>query len=266
MELNERDITRAIVKEATEEFLNNLEVDVAIAGGGPAGLTAAMYLAKGGLRVVIFERKLNYGGGMPGGGMLFPKVVVQKEAIPILRSVGTRLKKSHEGYYTADSVEAISRLGVGAMDAGARIYPAISVEDIVIRENDRVSGVVINFSVIKTAGLHVDPLGILSKYVIDATGHDADVTRTLTRKVPDVKLDTFNGGVVGEKSMWAEVGEREITRYTGEVHPGLFLAGMSVNAVYGLPRMGAIFGGMLLSGKKAAEMILERLKKRKTKK
>jgi ribulose 1,5-bisphosphate synthetase/thiazole synthase len=39
----------------------------------------------------------------------------------------------------------------------------------------------------------------------------------------------------------------------------LFVAGMSVCAVDRLPRMGPIFGGMLKSGKKAAEMIDEKL-------
>ena len=61
--------------------------------------------------------------------------------------------------------------------------------------------------------------------------------------------------------MWAEVAEKEIVKYTDEAYPGLYLAGMSVCAVYGLPRMGAVFGGMLLSGKKAAQLILRRLKK-----
>jgi ribulose 1,5-bisphosphate synthetase/thiazole synthase len=60
--------------------------------------------------------------------------------------------------------------------------------------------------------------------------------------------------------MWAEVAEREIVNYTKEVCSGLFVTGMAANAVFGLPRMGPIFGGMLLSGKKAAELIAEKLR------
>jgi len=71
------------------------------------------------------------------------------------------------------------------------------------------------------------------------------------------KLKTETGEVIGEKPMWAEVGERVILENTKEVYPGLIVAGMAANTVFGSPRMGAIFGGMLLSGKKATGIILE---------
>jgi thiamine thiazole synthase len=47
---------------------------------------------------------------------------------------------------------------------------------------------------------------------------------------------------------------------TKEVYPGLFVIGMAATAAYGSHRMGPIFGGMLLSGRKAAQEILGRLK------
>jgi len=43
--------------------------------------------------------------------------------------------------------------------------------------------------------------------------------------------------------MWSEIGERAILDNTKEVYPGLIVAGMAANTVFGSPRMGAIFGG-----------------------
>ena len=60
--------------------------------------------------------------------------------------------------------------------------------------------------------------------------------------------------------MWAELGEESVVQNTKEVYPHLYLAGMAANAVYGGPRMGPIFGGMLLSGQKVAKLILDALK------
>ena len=42
-------------------------------------------------------------------------------------------------------------------------------------------------------------------------------------------------------------------------YTGLFVSGMAANGVSGSFRMGPIFGGMLMSGKKAAELICEKL-------
>jgi thiamine thiazole synthase len=74
-----------------------------------------------------------------------------------------------------------------------------------------------------------------------------------------VRLNTSTGGIVGEKSMEAEQGELQTVENTREVYPGLYVSGMAANAVYGGYRMGPVFGGMLLSGRKAAEEILARL-------
>ena len=44
-----------------------------------------------------------------------------------------------------------------------------------------------------------------------------------------------------------------------EVFPGLWVSGMSVCATLGDPRMGSIFGGMLLSGRLVAGLITSAL-------
>ena len=98
--------------------------------------------------------------------------------------------------------------------------------------------------------------------VVDSTGHDTEVCKIIERKIGP-KLNTSSGKVLGEQSMWAEVGEKEIMSNTQEVYPGLVICGMAANAVYGSPRMGAIFGGMILSGHKAAQLIKKKLNKKK---
>ena len=71
----------------------------------------------------------------------------------------------------------------------------------------------------------------------------------------------IKGGFVGhEGSMWVEKGEIATIQNTREVFPNLIVAGMAANSVAGLPRMGPIFGGMFLSGIKAAKLALEKLR------
>jgi len=247
------DITRLIVEEFNKEFLDNIQIDVAIVGAGPSGLTAARYLAKEGKKVVIFERKISPGGGMWGGGIGYPIIVI-KQGHEILEEVGVRCVKNGE-YWIANSVESVAKLLSSAMDAGVKVFNGMSVEDVMVRDG-RVCGVVINWSAILAAGLHIDPVSIEAKAVIDATGHDCNIVKVVERKYG---LSTSTGKIEGEKAMWADEGERKTVENTGEVFPGLYVTGMAANAVHGSPRMGPIFGGMLLSGKKVAEMVMEKL-------
>ena len=260
--LDDITISKAITEKFVKDFLGAMEVDVAIGGAGPAGMTAAYYLAKEGIKTVIFERSLRPGGGMPGGGMMFNTIVVQEEAREILDEFDIRTEEYEKGYYTADSVEASSGLCFKAIQAGAKIFNLMSIEDVMIRENDRITGLVLNWSAVTLAGLHVDPLSMRARMVIDATGHASEICHIVVNKLGG-KLRTEGGGVMGEKSMWAEVAESKIMENTKEIYPGLIVAGMAANAVCGTPRMGPIFGGMLLSGKRAAEVALEILQQLK---
>jgi len=249
-------VTRTIFDRFSKEFRDCFDVDVAIAGAGPAGLIAAKYLADAGKKVVIFERKLSVGGGMWGGGMTFPVVVVQKEAKHLLEEASIKVTDEGDGYFSADSIEAITKLCASTIDAGVRIFNTISVEDVLL-DGKKVNGFVINWSAVEVAGLHVDPLSIRAKYCIDATGHPAEVCRIVREKCGP--LNTKSGNLEKERSMCADIGEKTVVENTKEAYPGLFVAGMCANAVYGSQRMGPIFGGMLLSGKKAAELILKKL-------
>jgi thiamine thiazole synthase len=215
-------------------------------------------VAQAGAKVAVFERKLSVGGGMWGGGMMFPRIVVQEEALPVLDEFGIRYREYAPGYYIAKPVEAIGRLAAGASAAGAEFFNLMSVEDVLIKDDGAVSGLVINWTAVEMAGLHVDPLTISARAVVDATGHEASVSHIVQRKAAGGAFNRGRG-IAGEKPMWADAGERELMATTAEVYPGLFVAGMAANAVAGGHRMGPVFGGMLLSGKVAAKLVKEKL-------
>ncbi len=253
----EQIVSAGIVDSFFQKFKENLSVDVAIVGGGPSGLVAAYYLAKQGVKVTLYERKLAPGGGMWGGAMMFNEIVVQEEALHILKEFGIQHKHYSGQYYTVDSVHATAALTYHPTRAGATIFNCTSIEDVVFH-NNRVSGLVINWAPVHRERMHVDPMVIMAKAVIDATGHDCEVARTLERK-NNIRLNTETGKVMGERSLSIEEAERTTVENTKEIYPGLYVSGMASNGVSGSYRMGPIFGGMLLSGQKVAELVANQL-------
>ncbi|MEM4550826.1 MAG: sulfide-dependent adenosine diphosphate thiazole synthase [Sulfolobales archaeon] len=254
--LEER-ISRAIWRNTARDWLDLAKVDVAVVGAGPSGMTAAKYLAERGFKVVIFERRLSFGGGIGGGGMLLHKIVVDDRVIQILDEFKVKYSRDdEENLYVLDASELMAKLAAGAIDAGVKIIHGLHVEDVIYRENPvRIEGVVLQWSAVVLSGLHVDPLFVRSRAVVDATGHDAEVLRVVAKKVPGVNLV-----LAGEKAAYSEKSESLVVENTGRVLPGLYVTGMSVAALYGLPRMGPIFSSMLLSGKRVAEIIERDLK------
>ncbi len=251
----EKEVTRAIVQGFMKDFERYAESDVIVVGGGPSGLMAARDLAKKNVPVLVIERNNYLGGGFWIGGYLMNKTTIRAPAHKILDELGVPYSESSKGLYVADGPHACSKLIAAACDAGAKILNMTIIDDVIIRQKDRVGGVVVNWTPVSALPREitcVDPVGLEAKLVMDATGHDAAVVRCLERrgliKVP------------GYGAMWVERSEDLVVEHTGEVYPGLIVTGMSVSTAYGLPRMGPTFGAMLMSGKRAAEVAYEKLR------
>ena len=238
-EIMEETISGAIVRSFFRKLTENLAVDAAIVGAGPSGLVAAHDLAKKGLKVAVYESKLAPGGGTWGGGMLMNEVVVQDDAAEILAEFGIRTEPAAPGYRTLDSVEMASGLIFGARKAGAVIFNAVRVEDVVMHDGV-VGGVVINWNPVARLEMHVDPLVVTTRALIDGTGHPSEIVNKV-------------------KPMWMEDGERTTVLNTKKLCPGLYASGMAANNVQGGFRMGPIFGGMIKSGRKVAELVAKDL-------
>lgn len=251
--VGEKDVTRAIVSEFARQFEEFVESDVIIVGAGPAGLMAGKCLAENGHKVFIIERNNYLGGGFWIGGYLMNKVTVRTPAQEVLDELGVPHTEIIPGLHVADGPHACSKLIAAACDAGVKFANLTMFDDVVLRE-EQVAGVVINWTPVSSMPREitcVDPVGLESRLVIDASGHDAVVVRSLEKH-----------GLMkarGAGGMWVEKSEDLVVEHSGEVYPGLVVVGMAVSTVYGLPRMGPTFGAMLLSGKRGAQVAQEQL-------
>src|ERR671925_2112091 len=253
-DVSEKEISRSIAAMFSETINEYASSDVIVVGAGPAGLMASRELGKMAVRTLVVEQNNYLGGGYWVGGFMMNPVTVRAPAQKIWDELGVPYRKINDGLYATWGPNACSKLISAACDAGVRFLQLTKFDDLVLK-NNRVCGVVVNWMPVSALPRNitcVDPVALESKIVIDASGHDSVAVRRL--------MDRGYVKWKGMDPMWVEGGEDAVVNHTGEVFPGLVAAGMAVTETHGLPRMGPTFGAMLLSGKKAAEVALGKLK------
>jgi thiamine thiazole synthase len=251
--IKESQISRAIVGEFNKWFEEYIISDVIVVGGGPSGLVAARDLANSGLKTLIIESNNYIGGGFWIGGYFMNTLTFRAPANKILDELEISYKEIEDGLFVADGPAACSKLISATCDSGAKILNLTKFDDVVLR-NNRVEGAVINWSPVSALPRQitcVDPIALEAKVVIDATGHDAWVAKSLEKRGL-LKLQTYG-------PMDVNTSEDLVVEKTGEIFPGLYAIGMAISTVFGIPRMGPTFAGMLFSGRKAAKAIIKAL-------
>lgn len=255
-QVSENQITQAILNDFQDNFKEYLNSEVIIVGAGPSGLVAARELAREGVKVLVIESNNYLGGGFWLGGFLMNTLTFRASAQEALDEIGIPYKEVKTGLFISSGPYACSKLILSACEAGARFLNMVKFDDVVLREGNRLGGVVINWTPVSALPRQitcVDPIALEARIVVDASGHDAAVAKSLAKRGL-LEIKGFSG-------MQVEESEHLVVNHTQEIYPGLVVCGMSVAEVFGLPRMGPTFAGMLLSGKKAANIIKDILVK-----
>ena len=131
--LDDVEISKTILCTYHEKLLDRLASDVIVVGAGPSGLMAAICLARAGVKVTVLEKRLSPGGGIWGGGMGMNVVVVQEEAVPLLKELGIRREPRENNLYAVDAIELGAGLCYHAVGAGVALLNLLTVEDVCVR-------------------------------------------------------------------------------------------------------------------------------------
>ncbi|KPV75139.1 uncharacterized protein RHOBADRAFT_35986 [Rhodotorula graminis WP1] len=266
--IKEAHVSRAMTKRHGEDLYNTAVSDIVIVGAGSAGLSAAYVLAKARpeLKVTIIEAGVAPGGGAWVGGQLMSSMCVRKPAHLFLDELdvpyddeGDMVVVKHAALFTSTILSKVLRF------PNVKLFNATAVEDLITRPDPlaktpgtvRIAGVVTNFTLVTLShGLQscMDPQTITAPIVMSFCGHDGPFGAFSVKRLVATGLLEKLGNM---RTLDMRSAEDYIVNQTREVFPGLITGGMELSEIDGASRMGATFGAMLLSGKKAA---LEALK------
>ena len=169
-----------VIRMSGEEIPVIFDGDVAVAGGGPGGLGAAIAAHRLGASVILVEQNAflggmcSYGGGMPLGGA-YPGLRtiggIAEEILTCVRTAGkdkadVRHMPLFGDWYFHDAEYFKSFIAKFVRDLGLKVRLHTMFSDVIMKDDRTVAGIIVDSKNGREA--------ILAKTFIDATG-DADI-------------------------------------------------------------------------------------------
>ncbi len=257
--IKEAEVSREMTQRYLKEMIEFAETDVVVIGAGPAGLIAAYELGKHGVKTALIEASVAPGGGSWVSGQLMSAMIVRKPAHTVLDDLEIPYENKqnyvvvkHAGILPSTLLSHILKM------PSVKLFNAVAVEDLITRDG-RVVGVVTNWSLVTRAhGTQscMDPNIMEAKVVISSCGHDGPYGASGVKRLVQIGMIKE---VPGMKALDMNASEDAVVQNTQEIVPGMIVCGMEVAEAYGCNRMGPTFGAMLLSGKKAAHLAMQKL-------
>ncbi len=230
-----KDIFKKIIHKEYNKLEELYNSDVIIIGTEISGLVTAYYLSKLGYKVSVIDDDFR-------NEQKF--CIVNKDFEKFLKEINVGYDDIHEGYFLIDNFELILKLISCLIDSGVNIFLGLSVKEVIF-EGKRLVGIVVHYN--------DKPIEIYSKIFIDSTGRDPKLISIIESCEKDLIKKKGSRNINVEDSY-------SIVEYTGKVLEGLYVVGLSVAELYGLPKPGVDITPILLSGKRLSEIIYEELK------
>lgn len=209
-----------VIKEPARNISILGRFDILVAGGGPAGIGAAIAAARKGMKTILIER---YGhlGGMATGGLVLLVGPYSDEKTAVIGGIAQELviraieegvavwEENYHGYATFDPEGIKNLANQMIIESGAKILLHSWVVDVYM-EGKQVKGVIIESKQGRQA--------VVAKRIIDATG-DGDLCHragceheigchpwgiSLCARLGNVKMDEFNRFIENNPEKWEE--------------------------------------------------------------
>ncbi len=240
--------------------------DIVIVGGGPAGLTACYLASRQGLRTLLVERNMFYGGFMWYSSFMGSVATLSGELSKLLDDLGISYFRDGDLVYVSTPI-LLGRLIAGAAESGCSMVNFAVVEDLLV-DSQRISGVKGRFidpseSYKKINNIsYIDNIDLVvrARYTILTTGgeHINRFEKSLSSK--DLYNDIRRFNIASRNDISNESLRELIINNTREIHPGLIVAGAAVAKMVGLSNISRVgYGIPMVSAMKAVEIVVDRL-------